>query len=71
MAIYGDTSGILRDHQQALNQDIALADDVGGIAYGDADQMFDNSQGGDDTLTAGARADNTLYGDANTMHDRA
>ena len=36
MAVYGDTSGSLRGHAHAGDQNIALDDDIGGIAYGDA-----------------------------------
>ena len=44
MAVYGDTSGILRGHAHAADQNIALEDDIGGIAYGDAHQLLGRVQ---------------------------
>ena len=70
MAIYGDTSGILRHREAGGNQDIALENSIGGTAYGDADQMLNKSRGGDDTLTGGAFTTNILFGDADTRHSR-
>lgn len=71
MAVYGDTAGILRDHEHAGDQIIALADNVGGTAYGDAQQLPDQSSGGDDVLTGAWYVNSILFGDADTMHAAA
>ncbi len=44
---------------------------VSNTLVGDAEEMHDNSVGGNDTLTGGANASNTLFGDANEMHDNS
>ena len=33
--------------------------------------MYDNSRGGNDTLTGGANTDNEMFGDAFTLHGNA
>lgn len=71
MAVYGDTAGNLIDDEKAKNQHLILDDTVGGTAYGDADQMFGTSRGGNDHLTGGAGTTNYLYGDADVMHDQS
>jgi serralysin len=80
MAVYGDTSGILRDHEQALHQDIALPGGndtiVGGNGRansltGDAQQMTDHAEGGDDMLTSNSGGASALFGDAQAMSGSA
>lgn len=71
MAVYGDTAGNFIDDEKGKNQHLILDDNVGGTAYGDADQMFGTSRGGNDHLTGGAGTTNHLYGDADVMHDQS
>ena len=56
--LYGDTSGSLTDHQIGGDQTLTLDDHIGGTAYGDADEMTDHAQGGNDTLRGGYEATN-------------
>jgi hypothetical protein len=56
MALYGDTSGRLTDHEIGGDQNLTLDDHIGGTAYGDASEMTDDAQGGNDTLTGGQRS---------------
>jgi serralysin len=71
MALYGDTAGNLIDDEKGKNQHLILDDNIGGTAYGDADQMFGTSRGGNDHLIGGAGTTNYLYGDADVMHDQS
>jgi len=71
MAVYGDTSGNLGDHQHGRHQRLRLGDD-GGDAFGDAEELHDASRGGHDLLVGGANAVvNNLFGDADAMLDRS
>ena len=58
-ALYGDTSGSLTDHEIGGDQTLILNDHIGGTAYGDANEMTDHAQGGNDTLSGGFEATNT------------
>ena len=50
----------------------ALKGVFGNILIGDANEMLNNSHGGDDTLTgSGFSSRNTLVGDADEMHDNS
>ena len=60
MALYGDTSGSLTDHQKGGDQTLTLDDHIGGTAYGDADEMTDYAQGGNDTLRGGFETTNPV-----------
>ena len=71
MALYGDTSGSLTDHQIGGDQTLTLDAHIDGTAYGDADEMTDHAQGGNDMLTGGFEATNYLFGDANDMSDNS
>src|SRR5258708_36300873 len=59
-------TGSLTDHQ--FGTDDTLTALTGGVLYGDALNMLDNSHGGNDTLIGGFGAGfNTLVGDAKLM----
>src|SRR6476620_5915047 len=57
-------TGSLTDHQRGTNDTLN-----GSFLYGDAYSMYDDSKGGNDSMTAVENAFNTLYGDASEMHD--
>ena len=71
MTLYGDTSGQLGGHEKGGHQRLTLQDNVGRIAYGDANVIADNARGGDDALTGGANAINEMFGDANIVEGHA
>src|SRR5258705_197304 len=62
-------TGSLTDHQYGTDDTLTAP---GSFFYGDAQNMFDNSVGGNDTLIVGANAGvNSLIGDANDMFDNS
>ena len=60
-----------RTTKSAGTRHLTLDDHIGGTAYGDADEMTDHAQGGNDTLRGGFEATNNLFGDANVMSDNS
>ena len=60
-------TGSLSDHQYGTNDTLTASS--GGELFGDAEQMHDNSRGGNDTLIGGDASNNFLFGDALDMTD--
>jgi serralysin len=71
--IFGDTAGVLADHEQGRDQQL-FGDPMLGpqvFLYGDARAITDFARGGDDILHGILVNENNLFGDADTMSAQA